>query len=230
MAASNDINKAEEEFVRYHDRLWRELDEADWHFSVVKYISSASSKYLQELNQAPGFWSLTMNAHISSTLMHLNNLFGKGAKEKHLHMRSFLDFVKDNLGIFLHEAFEKRLRAANRYDELAEQFNPQIMSEKVEQDVETLKNLPISGLKAWRNSILSHINKNDIAQSVNIAKKYPVKTKHIAEVIETLDKMLNEYSLAFDFSTHIRGLAIESGIKYILEAIKFKLEVQKKSR
>ncbi len=217
-------NSAEEEFRRYHDRLWRELDEADWHFSVVKYISSASNEYLQELNQAPGFWGLTMNAHISSTLMHLNNLFGKGVKEKHLHMRSFLDFVKENLDIFSREAFEKRLRAVNRYDELAEQFNPQIMTEKVKQDVETLKKLPISGLKAWRNRILSHIDKNDIAQSVNIAKKYPVKTKHIAEITETLDKMLNEYSLAFDFSTHLRGLAIEYGINYILDAVRFKLQ------
>lgn len=223
------ILQAEEEFRRYHDRLRRELNEADWHFSVVEYISSASNEYLQELNQSPGFWGLTMKAHISSTLMHLNNLFGKGAKEKHLHMRSFLDFVKENLDIFSHESFEKRLRTVSRYDELAAQFDPQIAVDKVEQDIEELKNLPISGLKGWRNRILSHIDKDSVKEDIDIAKKYPVRTKHIVELIDTLHNMLNEYCLAFDFSTHSKDLTIENGIEYILEAVKFRLEIRKKS-
>ncbi|MFC1932692.1 hypothetical protein ACFLXU_03555 [Chloroflexota bacterium] len=232
MTASNDMHKAEEEFVRYHDKLWRELDEANTHFSVVKYISNASKEYPEELNQSPNFWRLTMNAHMYSTLMHLNNLFGKGAKEKHLHMRSFLDFVKENLkensAIFSREAFEKRLRTANRNYELAAEFDSQITIEKVERDIEKLSKLPIPALKAWRNRILSHINKNDIAQNVNIEKKYPVRTKHVAEIIDTLDKMLNDYRLAFDFLGTDRVLAIESGIKYIFDAIRSDLQIRKK--
>jgi len=208
MVTLNKILQAEEEFRRYHNRLWRELDEADMHFSVFKYISNASAEYLQELNQAHGFWDLTMKAHILSTIMHLNNLFGKEAKEKHLHMSSFLDFVKENLDIFSREAFERRLRTAGKYDELAEKFNPQITAEKVDQDIKRLSNLPISGLKAWRGRILSHIDKNDIAQNVNITKKYPVKTKHISEIIEMLDKMLNEYTL----SIVIRNLRLNASI------------------
>ena len=228
MIASNDMNKAEEEFVRYHDRLWRELDEADMHFSVVKYISNASKEYPEELKQSSNFWILTMNAHMYSTLMHLNNLFGKEAKEKHLHMRSFLDFVKENLAIFSRESFEKRLRAANRNYELAAEFDSPITIEKVERDIKKLSKLPISSLRAWRVRILSHINKNDIAQNVPIEKQYPVKTKHITEVIETLDKMLNDYRLAFDFLGTSRGLAIESDIKYILDAIRSNLQIRKK--
>ena len=223
------ILQSEEEFRKYHDKLRDELDEADRHLSVVKDISNASNKYLQELNQTPGFWSLTLNAHMSSTLMHLNNLFGKGAEDKHLHMRSFLDFTKEHPEIFTKEAFERRLRTAGRYNELAEKFDPQIAVEKVKLDIETLNNLPISGLKAWRNKILSHIDKNDIAQSVKIDKKYPVKTKHIVEIVETLDKMLNKYSSAFDFSEHLIGLPMKGEVEYVLEAIKLK-ETQRKSR
>jgi len=141
-----------------------------------------------------------------------------------------LDFTKENLCIFSREVFEKRLRAINRYDELASDFDSQITIEKVEQDIEKLNGLPISGLKAWRNRILSHLDKDSVKDNINIAKKYPVKTRHIAEIIETLDNMLNDYCLAFDFSTHYRGLAIEGGIKYILDAIRFRQETQKKSR
>jgi len=229
MKTSNKLTEAEEEFGRYHNRLRRELNDADWHFSVVEYISNASNEYLKELNQSPGFWGLTMNAHISSTLMHLNNLFGKRAKDKHLHMRSFLDFVRENLDLFSRGAFEKRLKAVNKYDERASEFDPQITAEKVEKDIEKLKKLPISGLKSWRNRILSHIDKDSVKEDIDIAKKYPVKTKHLAEIIETLHNMLNEYCLAFDFSTHSKDLSIENGIEYILEAVRFRLEMRKKS-
>ncbi|MFH1381584.1 MAG: hypothetical protein ABIH70_01685 [Chloroflexota bacterium] len=226
---TSEVLQSEEEFRRYHDRLRRELNEADWHFSVVRYISSTSNKYLKELNQSPGFWGLTMNSHISSTLMHLNNLFGKGTKEKHLHMRSFLDFVKENPDIFSREAFERRLRTVGRYDELAIKFDPWIAIEKVEKDIGNLNNLPISGLRVWRNRMLSHINKDSVREDIDIVKKYPVRTKHILEIIDTLHNMLNEYCLAFDFSTHSKDLTIENGIEYILEAVRFRLGMRKKS-
>ena len=224
MKTLNNLTEAEEEFSRYHEKLRRELDIANWHFSVVKHISNIAKDYLQELNQSPSFWWLTRNAHMYSVLMRLNNFFGKEAKEKHLHMDSFLVFIGQNLGIFSNQAFEKRLRKEDRYDELAKNHNSEITDEKVERDKQKLRNLPIASLKAQRNRILSHINKRDIAQEVDIAKKYPVKTKQVAEIIDTLDDMLNEYSVAFDFSTHEKGLAIEYGIDYILDAIRFKLQ------
>jgi len=232
MVTSNNIFQAEEEFSRYHDKLRRELNQANWHLSVVRYISNSSSEYLQELNQSPAFWGLTITAHMYSVLMRLNNFFtrNKPKEDAHLHMPSFLTFVEKNREIFSAEAFKRRLRTVGRYDEIAAEFKPSITPEKVQQDRQKLRDLPLSGLVAWRKRILSHINKEDIAQKVDIAKKYPVKTKHIAEIIETLHNMLNEYCLAFDFSTHSKDLTIESDIEYILEAVKFKLEIQKKSR
>jgi len=224
MKTLNNLTEAEEEFSRYHERLRRELDIANWHFSVVKHISNVAKDYLQELNQSPAFWWLTRNAHMYSVLMRLNNFFGKEAKEKHLHMDSFLDFIRQNLSIFSNQAFEKRLRKEDRYDELAKNYNSEITGEKVERDKQKLRDLPIASLKAQRNRILSHINKKDIAQEVDIAKKYPIKINHIDKIIDTLHEMLNEYCLAYDFSTHSKDLTIEHGIQYIVDAVRFKLQ------
>jgi hypothetical protein len=219
-----DIIKAEEEFSRYHDKLRNELNIVNWHFTVLKYIRENQNNYLRELNQSPAFWGLTINAHLFSALTRLNNFFGKKEKEKHLHMYSFLDFVKNNLYIFSKETFERRLRIVNRYDELAANHNCETTKEKVDTDVQKLSNLPISNLKAWRNKILSHIDKDSIAQNVDITKQYPVKIKQIDEIINTLHDMLNEYLLAFDFSTHSKDLTLEYGIQYILDALRFKLQ------
>ena len=215
-------NPTEEEFLRYHEKLRSELNIVNWHFTVLKYIRGIQNDYLQELNQAPAFWGLTINAHLLCALTRLNNFFGEEKRTKHLHMRSFLDFIKQNLGIFSHQAFERRLRKEGRYDELAKNFNSEVTAKKVEQDIRKLSYLPISSLKAWRNKILSHIDKDDVAKNVDIAKKHPVKIKHITEIINTLDEMLNEYCLAYDFSTHSKDLTVEHGIQYILDAIRFK--------
>ena len=101
---------SEEEFSRYHEKLRHELNIVQWHFSVLKYIRKIQADYLRELNQAPAFWGLTINAHLHAALTRLNNFFDKRKQTTHLHMNSFLDFVEQNLDIFSNQAFERRLR------------------------------------------------------------------------------------------------------------------------
>lgn len=218
------METSEEKFSRYHEKLRSELNRANWHFTVLKCISKIQKDYIQELNQAPAFFGLTINAHLFCAVARLNNFFDKREKKKHLHMNSFLDFIKQNLDIFSRHAFERRLRTEGRYDELAAEFNSEITPQKVEQDREKLKNLPISSLKRWRNTMLSHINMDYVAQNVDVTERYPVKTKHVEAIIDTLHEMLNEYSLAYSFSTYGKDLALEPGIQYVLDAIKFKLQ------
>ncbi len=214
----------EEEFSRYHEKLRSELNIVNWHFNILKYIKEIQNDYLKELNQAPAFWGLTINAHLFSALTRLNRFFDKKEKVKHLHMNGFLDFIRDNLQIFSKQAFERRLREQGRYDNLAEKFNGRIIDEKVEQDRQKIRNLPISNLKRWRNTVPAHIDRDYVIQKVDVAKKHPVKIKHVDQIINTLHEMLNEYCLAYDFSTHAKDLSIEHGIKYILDAVKFKLK------
>ncbi|MFC2017383.1 hypothetical protein ACFLUD_03105, partial [Chloroflexota bacterium] len=68
------------------------------------------------------------------------------------------------------------------------------------------------------------IDRASIKEDINFTEKHPIKTRHITEIIETLHKMLNEYCLAFDFSTWSKDLTIEYGIQYVLDAIRFKLQ------
>lgn len=220
----------EEEFKKYYDRLRKEVDKANWHLSIVKYISKSSKNYIKEIDKTPVFWGLTFIAHKFSVLTCLNNLFGKSEKEKFLHMSSFLDFVKNNLDIFSPEAFEKRLTALGRYNELAAAFDSKITRVKVEQDMGKLRNLPISSLKSWRNKALSHIDKDSVKNSIKIERRHPIKAQHIEKIIETLQVMLNEYSLHYDFSTHGSAIEqdIECDIEYIFGATRLKMHQKSK--
>jgi hypothetical protein len=218
------MENPEDEFSKYHDKLRSELNTADWHFTVFKYITEVQNNYLKELNQAPAFWSLTINAHLYTVLMCLNRFSDKKEKVKHLHMDNFLDFIEQNLDIFSRQAFERRLRTIDRYDEITARSYSKVTSEIVNQHRQKLKDLPISSLRSWRNTVLAHLDKDSVLQGVDITKKFPIKKKQIEEIIDTLDKILNYYSNAFGSSTWVRGLPIQHGIQYTLDAVRFKLQ------
>ncbi len=211
----------EEEFSKYHDRLRHELNNANWHCEIFKYFQKVKEDYLRELNQAPAFFSLTINAHLACTLMRLNKFFDK--KEPHLHIHSFLDFIEQNLDIFSNENFEKRLREKG-YNERATKHHTGVTPQIVRHHQQELNNLPISSLRRWRNTILAHIEKDTVLHSVDITKKFPINQKQIENIIDTLHEILNYYSRAYDSSTWLKGIPIERGIQYTLDAIRFKLQ------
>ncbi len=221
------MSTPEEEFSRYHAKLRSELNIVNWHFTILKYIREIKNKYLKELNQAPAFFSLTINAHLYSALTRLNRFFDKRERVKHLHMNGFLDFVEENSeNIFSSQAFKKRLRREGRYDELAAQFKSQITAEKVEQDRQKLRDLPISNLRRWRNTALAHIDRDYVAKNIDVETRHPINTEDVDQIINTLHDMLNEYSLAYDFSTYSKDLTLEHGILYVLDAIRSRLQSQ----
>ena len=139
-------------------------------------------------------------------------------------MNSFLDFIEQNLDIFLNQAFERRLRAVGRYDEIAARSHTQVTPEIVNQHRQKLNDLPISSLRKWRNAVLAHLEKDPVLQGVDVTKKFPINQKQIEEIINTLDEILNCYSHAYDSSTWVRGLPLQHGIQYTLDAIRFKLQ------
>ena len=134
-----------EEFSKYHEKLRGELNNANWHFAIWKYIRKVKRDYLHELNQAPAFFGLTEDAHLLSTLMRLSKFFDR--QEKHLNMHEFLNFVGENLDIFSNQAFEKRLREQGKYDDTVMKYHLEIAPHKVEQDRQKLKGLPVGNLK-----------------------------------------------------------------------------------
>jgi len=196
----------EKEFEKYHEKLRNELNIANWHFTICKYLKNIGKDYLRELNQAPAFFSLTKNAHLLETIMRINRFFDKDRRKRPLTIWEFLDFVQQNLDMFSSEAFEKRVRDRGRYDEIAMRRRIEITCQKVVQDRQKLQRLPIHNLRKWRNRALAHTQKKDVLQNIDVFKEYPVEPQQIDEIIDTLHDVLNDYSAAYDASSRFKGL------------------------
>lgn len=234
----------EEEFEKYHERLRSELNNANWHFRIWKYLREIEKDYLPELNQAPAFFNLTMDAHLLETIMRLNRFFDKDRRKRPLTIWEFLKFVEQNIGIFSEQAFEKRLRGKERYivalspqaeamariaNERATFQRNKVTYQKVEQDRQKVEKLPKENLRKWRNKALAHIQKDYVLANISVFKRYPVKPQQIDQIIDTLDDVLNDYCVAYDSSTWAKELpGLETRIQAIMDAIRFKMQKGRK--
>jgi len=222
MNGSNDVSlNAEETFQKYHEELRGELNNANWHFTIWKYLQELRGTYHKELNQAPTFFGLTMHAHLLAALVRINKFFDKN--EKHLSIRKFLDFIEENLDLFSSKAFEARMRSIGRYESHIIREHSQITLEKVEEDRKRVDDLPVSCVRKWRNTILVHIEAERVLRSIDVMKTYPVRQKQVAETINTLDDILNEYLVAYDASTWAKDLPIKNGVRAVVDAIRFSM-------
>lgn len=229
MNVSNDVSlNAEEAFEKYHQELRGELNNANWHFTIWKYLQELIGTYHKELNQAPSFFGLTMHAHLLAALVRINKFFDKN--EKHLSIRKFLDFIEQNLNIFSNKAFEARMRNIGKYESYIIKEHSEITLQKVEGDRKRVDDLPVSYIRKWRNTTLVHIEAERVLRSIDIMKKYPVMQRQIDDIINTLDDILNEYLVAYDASTWAKDLPIKYEIKGVVDAIRFKLTETRRQR
>ena len=219
----------EEEFVKYHERLRDEINIANWHFAIWKYLWNLHKDYIDELNRAPAFFSLTMRAHLLATAMRLNKFFDK--PEDNISIYEFLNFAEQNLDIFSNQAFEKRNRGDERYDiavRIHTERTPKITPELVKEHRQKIEKLPKHNLRKWRNKALAHIDKKSVLRGVDILKEYPVKIEQVDEIIDTIHDILNHYSAAYDGITWEKDLVLEPGIQEVMDSIRFKTREERK--
>lgn len=218
----------EETFVKYHRTLRQGLNNASWHFSIWKYLRKLTTTHLHELNQAPAFFGLTMNAHYFAALMSINRFFDK--QERHLSIRKFLDFAEQNIDIFSNKAFEARMRKQGTFGDRVMKQHAEITSEKVEQDRKKVNDLPVGNIRRWRNKIFAHTEAESVRQQINVMREHPVKVKQVDDIINTLDDILNDYLLAYEAGTWLKDLSFETGLQWVMDSIRFKIERDREIR
>lgn len=208
----------EAEFLKYHDWLRRELNNSNHHFAILKHLRNLKRNYLEEFNIAPTFFGLTMHAHLLETIMRLSRLLDN--RTDSISMFGFLNFVEQNRSIFSKKAFSRRMY--DNYDDFVRSY-AKLPSRKIAQDRRKLERIPIENLKTWRNKAAAHMDKRLFLQDIDISEKYPLRIKQVDRIIDTLDKMLNDYSLAFKATTWVKDLAsLEFTIQQVMDALRLK--------
>lgn len=95
----------------------------------------------------------------------------------------------------------------------------------VDQDKETIMNLPIDNLRKWRHKKLAHIEEAFVTDNIKMSDNYPISIQDVDKILVTLHEILNRYRIAYDGSEWIIGLPpVKYQIEYIFNAINFQRE------
>jgi len=221
----NCVLTPEEQFLKYHDRLRDELNRAYTHHEICKTLKKLVSNYINEINEAPSFFGLTIDAHLFATIMSINRFIDEHARA--FKMEKFFVFIERNFNIFSDEASIKRLRDKGYDDEDCEyrlKNRTKVTHDTIKKDKEIVKNLPAGNLKDWRDKKLAHIDETYVLTDAKVSQESPITSADIDQIISTLHEILNRYLSAYDGREWIIGspaAGISNQIVYILDSIRF---------
>jgi len=231
-ANSKAYNKSsvEHKFDIYYKQLIDEIIKARMHLRLYKRLQEAKRNYLKELNQAPGFFSFTINAHRDAGLMSMFRLLKK--QDNSLTVWKFLDFVDSNLEpLFSSQAFAHR--NADKWFAKDKDWHHHVLThEDVENDRNALKEFEktIENLIMLRDKKVAHIDQKFTLSAIDVSKEFPIKLTELERITAVIADILNKYSVAYDSSTYSVDMSGDYGVQVMLDAIRHDLERRDEQR
>lgn len=215
--------KEETLFLKYYDKLIKETTHARAHLKLWQKLVDYRVDYLDELNQSPHFFQLTIKAHLDNAILTISRILDKHGSS--LSIWKFLNYVEQNRQIFSIQAFKRHIVNRQYYQELVESHIP-IKLENIQEHRSELDNLNqvINDIKKWRDRLLAHTDRRAYLRSRNVS----IKKEQIDGVIDIIARILNKYSNAYHASTFSIQYVGEDDVQGIMDAIRFKKEEEEK--
>lgn len=214
-------------YKKYYEKIINELINARMHFRLYKRLQEARNEYLDELNQAPGFFSFTIRAHGDAGLMSVARVLKK--QRESITIWKFLDFVESNLELFSAESFTHRMNKDERYEDRVRWHRPVTLN-----DIETDKNKldefkqVIDNIITWRDKRGAHIDEKLALEQADNLKEFSIKLKELEDITEAIANILNRYSVAYDSSTYVVDMLGDYGVEVVLDAVRLDLKERRK--
>ena len=220
----------EKQILIYMDKLRDELNTAYTHYEIAKTIRGFRRTHHSEFSEAITFFQVTQNANLFATVMAICRFIDSSTDTMQLH--SFFNLLRDNLDLFKLEDYKRRLKEDGKNDEYIEDFAQkysEITKEIIDEDEASIERLPITNIKRYRNKRLAHLDRGLALEKVDVLQESPVLIKEIDDILSTLDKILNRYSIAYDGSQWVVGLPpVKGQMEYIMDSIKYHRESGKR--
>ena len=218
-----DLSRKEKLFQKYYGKLIGETLHTRTHLKLWESLENYKASYLDELSQAPHFFTYTIKAHLDDTLLTLSRILDRHKKQ--LSIWKFLNFAEQNHEIFSTQAFRQRMKGNPYYESLTESHTP-VTPEDVDEDRQKLESIQntVNNLTAWRNKVIAHIDRQFLLSGKIVAEEYPLQLQQLQEVIDTLLKVLNRYSNAYNSSTYLEKIPGEDDVQFVMDCIRFYIE------
>jgi hypothetical protein len=217
------MENAERLFEEYREHLKSEVVRLVSYMKLYRHINEKRTDRLAEMNIAPSFFQVTLDALFSAIVLWVDKLLGKRSERGFIN---YLSFVENNIGIFAISELKRRKNYPDGHWMLNRKAITYQTVVKHRKQIAALESLPHFSFR--RDKFHAHFDKDYFFDRSKLGNDAPIKWSDLAAVIEVMDEILNHYSAAYDGNVyHLEPLNI-CDIDHLLEILHQYKENQKR--
>ena len=137
-----------------------------------------------------------------------------------LHLLSWLETIRANIGFFEKAEFERRMSDNPFVASLAAE--PRVPDlQQLEEDILScsMQDATVKRLNLFRSNIVAHRNAKTTAAGRDLSKEFPVSWEEIETLLARAKEILNRYSHLFSATVHSVSMIGRDDFKYIFSSI-----------
>ena len=184
---------AEKIFEEYREYLKSEVVRLISYIKLYRRINERMEDRLDEINIAPSFFQVTLDALFSAIILWVDKLLGTRSERGFIH---FLSFIENNRRIFEISELKRRRGYPDGHWMLSRERITYQAIEKHRKQIAKLECLP--HFKLRRDKFHAHFDKEYFFNRGKLANDAPLKWSDLEAVIEVMGDILNHYSAAYD--------------------------------
>jgi hypothetical protein len=213
-----------EQFRRLLVALANEIVDANIYWKLHKDLQIAAATFQTEVNQAPAFWSLTLQAHLDAAVFRLCKIYDQ--HRDGLNLQSLLQTIQANAHVFSEENFRARLAGNPFVDSLAAEARAPDMTQLATDLAYVSKNTnaKVQVLVDLRNKFYAHRASRDVVAATDFATEYPLTKGDVTELLTTALEIVNRYSNLFHAQSYSSQMVGRDDYRTVIDAVHWDLK------
>ena len=187
------MENAEKLFEDYREYLKSEVVRLVSYIKLYRRINEKRTDRLDEINIAPSFFQVTLDALFSAIILWVYKLLGSRSERGFIN---FLSFVENNRKILEIPELQRRKEYPDGHWMLDREPITYQTIENHRKQIAELESLP--HFKLRRDKFHAHFDKKYFFDRGKIGNDAPLKWSDLEAVIEVMGDILNHYSAAYD--------------------------------
>jgi hypothetical protein len=202
-----------------------DIVDAHLHFAMHEALHTAFEEYPLVKQQSYGFWTLTLQAHLNSSVYALFRAYDKDRQA--LHLRGWLTTIRENVHLFDDAAFRERLKDNPYVATLAEECGKPDQS-TLDDDIAACSHYDpiVKKLVPYRGNRIAHRNaRSSLVANENNSNDHSLMYEDLRTLLARAKEILNRYSYMFDASIYATKAVGSDDFQYIFDAVHEKVEL-----
>lgn len=184
---------SEEKFEQYREHLRQEAQRLVGYMSLYRRLHERRADRLAEMNAAPAFFQVVIDALFSVIVLWVDKLFDEKGERGFFN---FLAFVEHNRKILAVSELKRRKHYPDGHWMLNRKPIALETIEDHRKRIRDVKSLP--SFRIRRDKFHAHFDKEYFFERTKLAEEAPLKWGDLAQIKELMSDILNTFSAAYD--------------------------------